>query len=347
MLLAPIAGWLVDRTEATRALRYASAFQAIVALGLAFASGLPAILVLVFLLGVGASVAGPATFTLVPEIVHGGDPTRANAMMESARYTGWVLGPIAAGVLAQTSSTSTALVLDAATFVVIAAATTIVRVRKPGIPDAERERPLREMSAGVRLLGRDRLLLAIVVVVAGTVVFAAMDNVAEVFFSYDVLGSGGFGLGALATGFLLGMVFGAAWVAPRIAVSWQARILGIAAILGGAAIFVVSQLSTLAAAVAMFAVAGVANGVQNVTLRSVVHRRAPEDVRGRVFAAYSGLTVGAQLSATAIAGPIVAEAGARTALAIGGLGTLAVGLIGTVWLLIVERDTRASEPSDW
>jgi MFS family permease len=332
-VLAPFAGLLVDRSESTRILRLASAAQALLACALAFVDGLGAILVLVFLLGACASVAGPATFTLIPSIASGEDTTRANGILEASRYAGWVLGPIAAGTLADIASAQTALLVDAASFVAIVVATIFLRARSAPALDATRERPLAEALAGFRAVGRDRVLIVAFVVIGLTVVFAAMDNVAEVFFAYDVLGRGGFSLGALATGWLAGMVVGAAVLAPRITPTRHAPALALAGVLGGIAVAVTALTDQLVPAVVLFAIAGIGNGVQNVSLRTLIHQRAPEHMRGRVYAASSGLTTAAQLSATALAGPLVVAAGAATALKIGGVGGAVVSAIGFVWLI--------------
>jgi MFS family permease len=180
--------------------------------------------------------------------------------------------------------------------------------------------------------------VAAIVVVSLTVVFAAMDNVSEVFFAYDVLGEGAFGLGALATGWLGGMVLGAAVVARRVSERRQAVTLPMCAAVAGVAVALAALLANFPLAVLLFAVGGVANGTQNVSMRSLIHRRVPEAVRGRVFAAYSGAATAAQLGATALGAPIVVAAGAQAALLIGGLGGLVVGLTGLVWMRAVTRD---------
>jgi MFS family permease len=340
VLLAPFGGWLVDRMESTRALRLASFAQAAIALALAFADGLPAILVLSFLLGAGATIAAPATFTLVPAIVGGGDTTKANSWMETSRYVGWVLGPIAAGSLAHVADVASALIVDSATFAVVAVVTWLLHARAPAEPEAARERPLREALAGLRAIRGDRILVAAIVVVSLTVVFAAMDNVAEVFFSFDVLRKGALGLGALATGFLVGMVIGAGVIARRIAPPRQARALAVAALVAGIAIASAALAINFAFAIAMFMVAGMANGVQNVSMRSIIHARVAEHLRGRVFSAYAGATTGAQLAATALAAPIVAAAGARAALLVGGIGGVIVGTVGLAWMVALRRSPK-------
>ena len=105
--------------------------------------------ILSFLLGTGATVASPATFTLIPAIVGSEHTTVANGWMESARYAGWVLGPVVAGSLSFAIGSEAALVFDACTFVVVALGATMLRAREPAAP-GPRERPLQEALAGLR-----------------------------------------------------------------------------------------------------------------------------------------------------------------------------------------------------
>ncbi len=74
------------------------------------------------------------------------------------------------------------------------------------------------------------------------------------------------------------------------------------------------------AALLGFAFGGVAHGVKNVLLRTLIHERVPEALRGRAFAAYNGARNGAELGALALGGARRRRAGARTALLVSGLG---------------------------
>jgi MFS family permease len=339
VVLAPISGLIVDRTEASRTLFGASIAQGGLAVALAFTANLPAIFLMSFLLGSAAAVANPALFSLVPVISGEERVTQANSALESARYVGWVAGPIAAGTLAVTFGTSSALLVDAASFVVIAFAAATLRARKPGIPTSDGERGRGEARAGFTVIGRDRLLRLTVGAMAVMIVFAAMDNVAEVFFARDVLDAGSFGYGALATAWLVGMVGGATlarWLASELLAP---AALG-AAVVGGAALITAAGFANYPLAILMFAVGGVANGIESVSIRSLIHKRAPEHVRGRVFAAYSGLAVGAQLGATAAGGAVMTLAGARQTLMIGGVGSAVVGLAGLGWLATLPSRER-------
>ena len=86
-----------------------------------------------------------------------------------------------------------------------------------------------------------------------------------------------------------------------------------------------------------FAFGGVAHGVKNVLLRTLIHERVPEALRGRAFAAYNGARNGAELGALALGGVVVGAFGARTAPA--RLRSRARPLIGLACLLLLTTTT--------
>jgi MFS family permease len=88
-----------------------------------------------------------------------------------------------------------------------------------------------------------------------------------------------------------------------------------------------------------FAFGGLAHGVKNVVLRTLIHERVPDALRGRAFAAYNGARNGAELGALALGGLVVGALGARTGLLISGLGPAAIGL-GCLLLLTTNPDGR-------
>ena len=81
-LAAPAGGAIVDRAEARGLLIAASAFQAVVAAALASTPGLPGVLALCVLLGVGGAIAVPAEFALVGAVA-------ARAPGPSGRTPAW------------------------------------------------------------------------------------------------------------------------------------------------------------------------------------------------------------------------------------------------------------------
>jgi len=78
-----------------------------------------------------------------------------------------------------------------------------------------------------------------------------------------------------------------------------------------------------------------------VLLRTLIHERAPEAMRGRAFAAYNGARNGAELGALALGRLVVSAIGARPALLLAGLGPAATGA-GCLLLLNKRRHAVAA-----
>ena len=344
VVFSPLAGLIVDRTESTGTLAIASAIQAGLAVALAFVDPVWAIVALSFLMGSVASVASPAVFAVMPMAVEDADLTEANANMETARYVGMVAGPIIAGGLAAaTGKSDAALLVDAITFLVITSAAASLGIRRPPEPVGEGGRPKREARKGFAFIAKDRVLLIAVIAIAATVLFAAMDNVAEVFFARNVLDAGNWGYGALAAVWLAGMVVGAAVIARRLANDRLAPAVLIAAFGGGVAVAIAAAFPAIGLALTMFALGGVANGVVSVAMRSLLHHRVPDHLRGRVFSAYFGVVMAGQLGATALGGVLVATLGSRSVLLVGGVGGAVVGLVGLAAIAALPRSSRVSK----
>ncbi len=340
VIFAPAAGVIVDNFETTRTLALATAVQAVLALALAFVTGLPTILFLAFLLGTGAAVATPALYTLVPAVVGDEQATAANAYLETARYAGMIAGPLLAGTLYWSVGAKVALIADAGTFVVItitALALTTRRHPAGSATDGAQE----EARAGIGVIRRDRLLVVTFSVFAIVILFAAMDNVAEVFFARDTLDADGWGYGLLASMWIVGIVIGASLIARRLADDQLLPALMVASLVGGLAVATAALLPVLGLALAMFVVGGVANGVQSVSVRSLVVHRVEDRYRGRVFAAYGGLANGMQIGAMALAGWLVVAFGGRATLLVGGVGCAVAGSVGLLWYGALPVSVRA------
>jgi MFS family permease len=333
VVFAPISGWLTDRRETVRMLRWFSLAQAVVATALAFAVNLPLLFALAFALGTLASVTAPSVFALVPLLDEDDDVSKTNAKIEIAKYVGWISGPLVAGIVTHQDSASTALLIDAVTFLVLGVGTLGMSIRRPPVSPEEAEAG--GARAGFAYVVQDKLLLLVFVVIGGIVLFAATDNVAEVFFAKDTLGQVSY-YGLLASTWMAGMVVGA--LIARNVTGQRAPVWIFAAAVGGGAALVGAAASgAVIPAALLFAVAGVANGIENVVARTLVHARAPAELHGRVFAAYMGLVSSTQIVATALGGVLVGAVGGQQALVIGGLGSLVIGMLGLLGLAFLPN----------
>ncbi len=323
VLGAGLAGAIVDRFE-NRALLIGISFaQAAIAVALALCvNTLWAVLVLVALLGFAVAISQPAEFALVPAAAGEVEIARANGLMESVRALGFSAGPMLGGVLGAAGQLRLALVIDALSFVIVALVACAVRARR------------RPVAAGGRLRARDGFVFllrdrALAVTLGGAIAALTVFTIsatAEPFFVTDVLGAGSFGYGLLITAWTVGMLAGAAGLPHRVAPAALAATALAAIAAQGLGLAGAAVAPVLWTALIGFAFGGVAHGLKNVLLRTLIHERVPEELRGRAFAAFNGARNGAELGALALGGFIVGAFGARTGLLISGLGPAAIGL---------------------
>ncbi len=342
--LAPVAGQLADRVEAVGLLRVTSLLAAGVAVALAFAGDLTPILGLTALLaGVGA-VAQPAEFALVPHVAAPGDLTRANGLLEAARYAGFAVGPVLAGVIVAFGGERLALLVNAASFLAIAAATALLRARRPPLkspaPDRARD--------GVVHLWRDPVLRVTLLVNVAALLFISASITIEVFYVKDVLEAGDAAYAAIVGVWMAAMVAGATGVAGRLPQRSAATVALVALAVQGAGMAAQTAWAILPVAFAGYAVGGLGHGVKNTLLRLTIQQRVPGRLHGRAFAAYSAARNAAELVALAAGGLLVAAIGPRPALLIAGLAPVVLAAVGLVVLrpAFEPRTIRGAEAAN-
>ncbi|HZA27895.1 MAG TPA: MFS transporter [Actinomycetota bacterium] len=328
VLFAPAAGLIVDRFETVKLLSVVSVLQALVMAALAFADSVPAMLGLVFLLGLGVAVTQPGLLVLIPRVAPEGQTIQANALLEIARWGGIPLGALLGGAFTAAMGARSTLLIDAGTFLVVAVAVLFLSVSRPPVRQASAEANGKQARQGIAFIWNDPVLRLVVGVLGAMVAFAAMDNVAEVFFAKGVLRAGRLGYGGLVGAWTLGIAVGAIITGRAVKESRVAPSILLGAIVGGAAVMVAAGFPSLPLALTMFAVGGIANGVDLVAMRSLIHQRVPDELQGRVFSAYYAAVNLGQIVALSAGGALLELLGARGSMLIAGAGALAVGAIG-------------------
>ena len=342
VLLGGLAGRLTDRVENARLLRIASLAQAAAVGAMALLTGsLAAILALTAVVGVGAAIAQPAEFALVPAAAGEERLGAVNGLVETARYAGMMLGPPAGGALAAAGRVDVALAVDALTFVAVAVAATLLRARRRPERRAGDSGRARE---GVAVLARDPVLRVTIATAVAALLFFSMSITAEVFYVKEVLDAGDTAFGLLGTCWFGGMVVGAVALAGRVPAGAVAVAALASIAIQGAGIATAAAGGMLAVAFAGFTLGGIAHGVKNVLMRTLIHERVPDALRGRAFALYNAARNGAELGALALGGVLVGAIGAQTALLLSGLIPLAIGLASL--LLIVNPNRRTAHAYD-
>jgi predicted MFS family arabinose efflux permease len=338
VVLGGLAGRLADAIENRALLIAVSLAQAATVAAMTLTTGSLALtLGLTVLLGVGNAISQPAEFALVPAAAGHDRLKEANGYVETARYVGMTAGPIAGGVLAAAGLLHVALLLDAATFGAVAVAAVRLNARRHGARGGGGR-----AREGFAYLTRDRDLRITLAAAITALLFFSMTIAAEVFYVRDVLHASETVFGLLVTSWTLGMVLGAVGLARRIPPGALAAAALAGVTVQGLGIATAAAAGILWAAFAGFTLGGVAHGVKNVALRTLIHERVPDALRGRAFAGYNAARNGAELGALGAGGVLIGAIGSQTALLLAGAIPLVIGIAALLLLAPTPTPRRTA-----
>jgi len=303
--LKALAGPLIDRVGARR-VAVAADLGSFVAIGLVpllHVAGLLSFPVLLVVVAVAGALRGPgdgAKHAMIPVLVEHADvPTeRATGLASTIERTASMAGAALAGLLVALVGPTTALALDAVSFLLSALVllATTGALRRPvaagdGHEDEADEAPyLHRLREGWRFLRRDPLLLGLSLMVAVTNLFD--QAYVAVLVPVWAKETGG---GAAAVGTLLAVFSGAAIAGAALASAFATRLPRyttylVAFLICGSPRFVVLALeSPLWVVLGLAVVSGFGAGFINPVLGAVIFERIPAHLVGRVSALNSAL----------------------------------------------------------
>jgi predicted MFS family arabinose efflux permease len=250
--------------------------------------------------------------------------------MNLARVFGAAIG----GVLAAALGLALCFTINAVSFGAVLLSLLAMRVadlyparratKKPG-----------QIRAGLRYVRSTPGLLIPLIMIAVVGTLAWEFQISLPLMATKVFGGGAAAYGVMASVMGVGAVVGGLVSAARARPSGRA--LCLAAIGWGIAILVAAAAPTMPLELAALLFVGYGSITFNSMAKTVLQLAAAPEMRGRVMALW-GL---AWLGSTPIGGPIVGwvgqEAGARWSLVLGGLPTLACGLIAMPLLITIDR----------
>ncbi len=299
----------------------------------------PLLLVIVALVGVFIAPCFASQRLVLPEIL--GDDERlvsqANAVVEGAQRATALLGPALAGVLIATIGATSVLYVDAASFLVAFAVVGLFVPRRPPIAPTDEARGI---LAGIRFLGRDRVLRVLgfsamvanglgMMLAAGLPVLAyeefdGSSRVAGLFFA-------AFGIGAV-----LGSV-----AAVKLVGRFEPLRLGAASfVLLSLPVFALGLDLPVAGVMAALALSSFFGPLVNAPLITVITTRTPEQLRAKVTTAVITTAMLAGPVGYAIAGPLLEQWGPRAVFVVVASGQL----LATLPFLAVAFRAETSVP---
>jgi len=311
ILIGLLLGPLVDRLSRRRLLIASDLSRVLVFAALPFAGSAAAIVVLAALSGIATGFFRPAVYAGMPNLVSDEDLPNANSLLQAAENLTWMIGPVLGGVLIAAQGPDLAYWLNAVSFLLSAALLVRIPAQRLQAGTIESRGHWQDLGDGFRLVLRSRTLFAVLVVWNIVFLGNAAVNVGEVVLAKVSLDAGNVGFGLLVGTSGLGLTIGSIAAASlldrfgtRVGYACSIALMGIG--FGAAAVA-----PTLAVAMVGVVVGSLGNGVAVVCNALLVQRGAPDALRGRVFTVIMSSNYTAFGLGMVAAGLLVDEFGAR------------------------------------
>jgi MFS family permease len=334
LLLAPLAGPLIDRLSRVKVMVSADVARVALASALTVWHGnIALVYVVAFGLSAGSVFFNPAASSLLPTLVEDDELVAANSGIWSAAVLSQVaLAPVA-GLLVATVGYAPAFAVNAGSFAVSALLLRGLRVHER--PAAVTTGTLwTQGREALGLLARDRLLRALAVAQALAALSAGATSALLVVLAREHLHTSGSGFGLMLAAIGVG-----AFTGPLLLSRFAQRARHPAVVFGafglrGLVDLVLASVRALPAALGALFVYGLGTSTGSVTFSSVIQSYVADRTRGRVFAAFDLIWQAMRLLSL-LAGGLLADAyGIRAVYYLGGVLLLAAALTGTT---VIER----------
>jgi MFS family permease len=304
--------------------------------------GTSGIFVAVTLLGATQAFERPTMAALLPAIVPAASLPRAIANSTSVMQTALVIGPSLAGLLYGVGPVVPFVV---ATVMFLLASLAVSAIPHPGVVPRREPVTLGSVFAGAAFIRSRPVMLGTISLDLFAVLLGGATALLPVF-ARDILEAGPIGLGLLRTSPAIGAV-AMSLVLGRFPITRHVgRTMLIAVAIFGAATIVFAFSRSVALSVAMLLVLGAADTISVVVRTSLVQLWTPDAMRGRVNAINSLFIGTSNQLGEFESGTLAAFVGPVAAVALGGLGTIAVVLLWTKLFPALPRVQTFEPPQE-
>ena len=333
LVLSPIGGLVADRSDRRRVLQSAQALSFVASLSLAMLTfagtvGMGHLYALTVVNTAASVFERPARDAIIPALVDRADLTRAMSVINPSRELATLAGPVLAGLLIVFWGPGAVYLVDAVTYLGLILVLATMRFDQQRASGARRG-VLVEMSEGLVQMRKRPILVQLL----------ALDIVATVFGAYrvllpelsEILGVGAAGYGVLSSMPAAGALGGGVLLYRHVVGGGQGRLVlrataayGVFCLLLAGAVGVSPSWIAVILALVGAAGAGASDVVATAIRHSVLHAETPDEVRGRVIAAYQIGSRGGPALGSLHLGAVAAVAGPVLALVYGGLVPIVV-----------------------
>jgi MFS family permease len=358
-LIAPFGGHVADRVDRRRIIIITQTCAMILAFFLAALTLTGRIhewhiIVLAALLGVVNAFDMPARQAFIVQMVERDDLMNAIALNSSMFNGARVVGPAVAGILVAAIGEGWCFFANAVSYIAVIAGlfmmTTETFVPRPMAGSA-----LRNIWDGLRFVANTAPIRALLLLIA-IVSFTGMPYaVLMPVFADRVLHAGARGLGILMGASGVGALAGSVMLAMRSTVRGLGTWVAVSSTLFGMTLIAFGISRTLWLSVAILVPLGASMMVQMSSSNTLIQSMVPDELRGRVMAAYTMMFMGMGPLGALAGGMVADRVGAPVAVIVGGVITIAAAAVFSMRLpslrgpareMILAQQQAGGNPAD-
>jgi MFS family permease len=335
LFLASIGGYVGDRYNRHKgviATQTAAMILAFLLAGLTLsgaihdARGAWVVICIAFLVGIVNAFDVPIRQAFLVQMVGKEDLPNAIALNSSIFNGARVVGPAVAGFAISWIGEGWCFFLNGVSFLAVIVALLAMR-----LPQVERkpstESPLRSLLQGFRFAMSDLPIRSALLLLSWLSLLGLQYSVFLPVFADEILHGGPRGMGFLMSSAGVGAVLGALHFAARTEFTGLARWIAATSMICGIALMLFSQSHVFWVSIVVLFVVGFSATVQMAATNTIVQRRVPDELRGRIMAVYATMFMGVQPIGSLLAGGVAKRIGAQYTLGLFGLLVLAGGLV--------------------
>lgn len=329
VLLAPLTGRVADRFDSRRILVITACAQAVVCVVMALWLNPFALVTLTALLSVGLAFTHPIFGGLPRSIVGPENVTRAASISQTSAMAGMLAAPALGAFLVGAYGTPSALLFNAASFVLVAVGALVIttRLHTRNTPGTEAD----DTPAAYSVWG-DPFIRTLLAATGLVVTCVSINSVLSVYMVREFFGASAQQYGIVGSAWMAGLVVGSLVVGRNKRLSSRAQIVMAFAFMG-LALLLTSMAPSIWWLIPINILGGIGNGTMATNLHVILNLEVPEHYRGRAFAALGAVSGAAPMIGYALGGVLVAAAGPPVSYALIGIATCACTALAAPALL--------------
>ena len=346
LLLASVGGYVGDRYNRHRGVIWTQTAAMILAFLLAALTltnviQVWEIILIAFLVGIVNAFDVPIRQAFLVQMVGKEDLPNAIALNSSIFNAARVVGPAIAGFAIAWLGEGWCFFLNGVSFLAVIVALLAMRIERVE-PAAQDGSALKQLAEGFRFAMSDLPIRSVLLLLSLLSLLGLQYSVLLPIFANDILRGGIRAMGILMSSAGVGALVGALHFAARTSYKGLARwIAGTSAVCSvGLILFSQSRLFWLSVIVLFFV--GFCATVQMAATNTIVQRRVPDELRGRVMAVYATMFMGVQPLGALLAGGVAKHAGAPLTLTLFGAAVLCGAVIFFFRVVLPREAQRAA-----